>query len=68
MSILVLYFTGNANLIYILVIVDTSTDYASIISVTEYQHGWSRCLNTRCVFEAGFFERQTVHMTKNFAH
>ena len=38
-SVLRLYFTGNANLITVLVAVDTSTNYASIISVSEYQHG-----------------------------
>ena len=36
-----------------------------IISVTEYKHGWSKCLNIHCISEAQFFERQTVRMTEN---
>ena len=65
-SILVLYFTRNANLIQILVTLDTLTNYASISSITEYQHGLSKCQNILWVSKAQFFERQTVHMTKNF--
>ena len=52
--------------LYSLVTVDTSTNYASIIKVIEYQHGWLKCLNFHCVSEARFFKRQKVHMTKKF--
>ena len=68
MSIFVLPFIKTANYIRILVIVDTSTKYAKIISVIEYQHGGSTCLTIHCVSETRFFERQTVHMTVNLVH
>ena len=50
---------------YILVIVDTSTNYAYISDVTEYQHGRSKCLNFHCVSEARFIERYIFYMTEN---
>ena len=66
MSILLPCFTKKANSIHILVIVDTSTSYVLVISFTEYQHGWLKCLNIRYVSEAQFFERQTVRILMNF--
>ena len=38
--------------------VDTSTNYAQIISATDYQHGWSKCLNSRYVSEARFKKKK----------
>ena len=66
MFILELYITENANSVYILVIihVDTSTNCAQIISVTDNQHGWSKCPNNHCTSEVRFLERQTVHMAE----
>ena len=59
-------FAKNANSIHILVTADTSTSYASMTGIIEYQHGWSKCL-TICYVSAGrSFERQTVRVSMNF--
>ena len=42
-------FCQKHNSIYILVTTDTSTNYALLICCTEYQEGWSKCLNISCV-------------------
>ena len=61
---IVLYCTENMNSIHILFIIDTSTNYVQIVSVTEYRHGWLKCLNIHCASEAQSFERQAVHMAE----
>ena len=57
-----------ANSMHIVVTVDASTYNALMISIIEYQQGWSECLNIHYVAEARFFEKKTVRMSINSVH